>query len=95
MAAARTLGKREHVEPGPAPAADEATFTVVEQALARRARGWKEKVQRDASDASDLDAQRFAFTASHMAPRSGGTPNQRSKESAPCSTSMVIPSIAL
>lgn len=82
----------------PARPADELTLVRRARRSTHRARGGKEQVaQRRAGTAERRDrCDRCACqrSARHIASRSGAMPNQRSKESAPCSTSIPSPSVA-
>ena len=70
----------------PARPADEIELVAGTRAFAHGTRGREQQVQQR-PDAAQCSAR-------HMAPRSGTMPNHRSKESAPCSTSIPSPSAA-
>src|SRR5215207_9841729 len=83
-------------ETHPTASADQTALTRIEKSFAGDAGGWKEKVQRGADGAVQLEPHDcVGFSASHIAARSGARPNQSSNANAPCSTSIVSPSAAV
>ena len=87
-ARARKLGRAQ-----PARTADEIDFVAGAGALADGARRRQEQVEQRATGATK-GVGAAQCSARHMASRSGATPNHRSNESAPCSTSIPSPSAA-
>src|SRR5262245_35987674 len=104
MATTHAARRGESRHACPAAAADHRALAAVEQTFADDAAPWQEKIHElgrcrrggwpTRSGALEGEHQRPSETAPHIAPRSGATPNHRSKASAPCSTSMPMPSAA-
>ena len=99
MPAPRALRRRQPRQPRPAAAAHQPVITLVQRALAGSADARQQQRRQVAAGGTETAAGSRAHPAAHrsarhIAPRSGSMPNQRRKASAPCSTSIAVPSAA-